>query len=182
MKFYELIENDSITSELPHTSNSLFYCGPFGHQFSDSFLTMSEVFFKRFFGGESVRKKKGTFSSFIELVQNVADYNEKEFLNDLPRSLISIKVLKREVVIVTSNLIKDNDVRELESKFSKIFSLNENELKEEHKLAILGGRSLGLLMVRKQEDSELYYEIRKDKNGDHWLNLQLKIQYESTTH
>lgn len=177
-----MIENDSIKSELPHTSNSLFYYGPVCHQFSNSFLTMSESFFKRVFEGVGVKKRKGIFSSFVEMVQNVADYNEKIIDEYPPESLVSIKVLSSEVVVVTSNLIKKNDVVDVQSKFAKILSLSKNELKEEHKLAILGGGSLGLLMIRKQEDSELFYEIEKDKNGDYWLNLQLKIKYESTTH
>lgn len=180
MQSQELIEVELESSSLKRSSNNLFYWGPIGHQFSDCFLTMGNVFLQKYFEGESVKKIKGIFSSFVEMVQNLADYNEGTYSNGFPQSLVSIEVLEQEVVILTSNMLEKKDVADIESRFSNLLSLNGSELIEAHNHAILKGQSLGLFMLKKMEESKLSFEINENQIGEFWLNLKLKIKYGTT--
>jgi hypothetical protein len=142
---------------------------------------MGKVFLHGFFDGESVKKKKRIFSSFVELVQNVADYNELNFADTLPNSSVSLIVLENCVFIKTSNLIKKKDKQSIETRFKRLFLLSLNELNNSYKDALLTGRSLGLIMIRRLEDSVFNYEIIQD-GEDYWLNLDLRIDYGEAKH
>lgn len=181
MKLKEEVLLDETMMNCSQQSNCLQYWGPVGHKFSDSFLTMTNDFLQKYFENESVKKIKGIFSSIVELVQNVADYNEIRFSNGFPNSLIGVKVLESKVMIFTKNKLDSEDVKMLDTLFEKITSLSGTVLESEHKNAILNGKSLGLLMIQRLDESKFDYKIETDQAKESWLHLQLAINYGSTT-
>ena len=76
-------------------------------------------------------------------------------------------------------MIKDKD--ELESRLKNLFSSAEDELKNQHKDALMGGGSLGFIMVRRLKNALFEYDFKKEGNDNNWLSLELKINYGSTT-
>jgi len=166
---------------LPFHRDQLEYWGPMGHDFTNSFLTMGDAFLKQFFGNNNGKVLKPIFSSFIELVQNIAEYNEKEYSEDFPPSFVNLRIENQFVVINTANMIRDKDLEELESRLQYLFSSAEDELKEQRKDALLGGGSLGFIMVKRLKNALFEYDFKKGGNDNNWLSLELKINYGSTT-
>jgi hypothetical protein len=163
-------------------ANELKYCGPFSHQFSDSFISMGNIFLQGFFEGESIKKVKGIFSCFVELAQNMADYNELHFAERLPLNFISMEVFDNTVSITTRNIINGDDKQGIEDRLVNLFSQNSDELDDSHKDAIINGKSLGLIMIKRLEESTFNYSFQQNEENNYWLNLELKIEYGATAH
>lgn len=159
--------------------NELSYQGPFGNAMSDSLLTMANIFLQDFFENEPIKKVKGIFSAFVELSQNIAEYYEKRF-TILPVCIIQLNVEENFVKIKTSNRLEDADLGLIENIFSRISSLEGEELNKANKEAILNGESLGLLMIKKMDDAQLNWEINRDANSIPYLSIDLKISYGAT--
>lgn len=168
--------------DLPFHRDQLEYWGPLDHTFANSFLTMGDAFLKQFFGDNNAKALKPIFSSFVELVQNVSEYNEEEYdTADLPQSYINLRIENEFVVINTVNKIKDKDVDDLEKRLEDLFSSSEDELAEQRKDMLMGGGSLGFIMVKRLKNAEFEYNFKKGGNDENWLSLELKINYGSIT-
>ncbi len=137
----EVLLNETIMN-CSQQSNCLQYWGPVGHKFSNLFLITVNDFLQKYFENKSVKKIKQIFSSIVELVQNVADYNETNFLRGFPNSFIGVKVFESKVMIFTKNKILSDDVLSLKFLLSQITGLIGNDLESEYKDAILNGKSL----------------------------------------
>lgn len=168
---YEILEKKGI----PIDENQLSYWGPINPNFSDSFLNMANVFLDRFYKSKPLINLKKIFSSFVELVQNVAEYNEKNELTKLSQSFMNLSIEDDYVSILTSNQILECDVSSVKTIFNELFSLKENEVLERHKKALLNNESLGLLMIKKLQNAEFYWELIKDNKNNNWLNVKLKV-------
>jgi len=166
---------------LPFYKDQLEFWGPLGASFSNSFLTMGEAFLKQFFGNNNVKGLKPIFSSFVELVQNVSEYNELEYSDNLPQSYVNLKIENQFVIIQTANKLKDKSVGELKARLEAVISSTDEEIKNKHKETLLGGGSLGFIMLKKLKDAKFDYEIKEEGDDNNWLSLELKINYGSIT-
>lgn len=174
------IEKRKELFKLPFKRDQLEYWGPVTHVFADSFLTMGYKFLNQYFDEIGRQRLKSIFSSFVEMVQNVAEYNEKEFKDNYPQSYVKFKTDNKQVIINTANVIKDENLVEVRTIFEKIFSLDEDGLKIEHDKMLMNGGSLGLIMLKRLKDSSFEYIINKDEYGINWLSLELIINYGNT--
>jgi hypothetical protein len=174
------IEKKKQLLDLPFEKNQLEYWGPVNNQFADAFLTMANNFISSCLDVNDLSLRKGVFSSFVEMVQNVAEYNEERFVEDLPQSFIKLKINKNSVVINTANLIATEDLSKIEEIFGQLFLWEREELDKNHRDRLLAGGSLGLIMLRRLKNADFEYQLDKNKLGENWLSLELKINYGST--
>lgn len=180
MSTSESIQRKKKLYDLPFHKDQLEYWGPIDHGFANSFLTMGDAFLKQFFA-KNVKLYKAIFSSFVELVQNVSEYNEMEYKESLPQSYVNLKIDNQFVIIQTINKLESKDVDVLEDRLKKLFESTPEEIKELHKKTLMGGGSLGFFMIKKLENTTFEYEFSKEDSDTNWLSLELKINYGSTT-
>ncbi len=180
MQESQIIEKRKQQLKLPFHRDQIEYWGPISNDFSDAFLSMGRLFLQQFLVGVHVRLIKGVFSSFVELVQNIAEYHQIEFEENIPQSFVNLVIEKELITISTLNQVKEKDVVQLTELFEKLFSLSKEELKKAYRDSLFEGESLGLIMIKKLINSNLEWEISKDKEGINWLSLELKINYENT--
>lgn len=176
----QLIEKRKQLLKLPYLKDQIEYWGPVSDDFSDAFLSMGRLFLQQFLIDEHVRLIKGVFSSFVEMVQNIAEYNQKEFKDNIPQSFVNLMLGDELITITTINKVKEKDVENLTQLFENLFAMSKDELKKAHREALLEGKSLGLIMIKKLINSELDWELNTDQEGVNWLSLELKINYGST--
>ncbi len=172
----EIIEKRKKLFHLPLKEDEIEYWGPVNNDFCNSFLAMGNAFFDRFLDKLDSKFSKTVFSAFVELTQNVSEYNEANFSDDLPQSYINLKVLSNSIFIKTANRILLEDVKPFENRMQKLESWNWEELRAEYKKALFEGDSLGLIMIKRMKDADLSWEIF-NKEDKYWLSLELKIDY-----
>ncbi|MFT4755704.1 MAG: hypothetical protein ACI91R_000340 [Vicingaceae bacterium] len=165
---------------LPYIRDQLEYWGPVSHIFADSFLTMGYKFIYQYFGNLDSKFLKSVFSSFVEIVQNVAEYNEGSFKDNSPHSFIRLKDSGGQIVIETCNSIKPEDKLAVQTVFEKVFDMPREELQAEYKKLLFNGGSLGLIMLRKLKNSEVEYSLSENDEGEIWLSIELKMNYGNT--
>ena len=161
---------------LPFTEDELEYWGPLNHTFCNSFLTMANSFFERFLEGMDIKTVKAVFSAFVELVQNVSEYNEDRLSPNIPASYVNVGIKDGHVMIKTANQLLAEDVKELKLRLENLDAYSEEELKDQYKTALLNNKSLGLIMIKKMQNAHLNWEIHEQDN-QHWLLVELKIDY-----
>ena len=166
--------------DLPYRKDQLEYWGPLNHSFSDSFLTMGNAFIFEYFNHLNNRFIKIIFSSFVEMVQNIAEYNEESFTGSLPQSFVRLYDGEEMVTIETANLILEKDLVAVRTIFEKNAEIPAEQLEADYKKLLLSGGSLGLIMLRKLKNSTFEYSLLKTKEGDNWLSLELKIYHGNT--
>ncbi len=174
----ENLSHDDIFGHLLSEQGTFMsYWGPLEHSMSDNILVMLEVFLKNQTELNSDKKFKSLFSSCVELLQNISDYNQKAG-DELDSScFLEIRALNDKVLVQTRNNIIEKDVESIKEKFQILFSMDENLLEESHKHALLNGESLGLIMLRRVEDSDFEWNIDQDKNNKYWLSLKFSLNY-----
>lgn len=145
--------------KLPIKKDEMEYFGPIDHQLSNAFLSMGHDFMESYFSKFPRILRKKLFTVFIELIQNIADYNEKSS-NQNRRAFVKLTVDRGEIVIKTVNFVIKSDVESLRSKFEKVFALNKDQLNEAYKEALMNGKSLGLIMIRNIENESFGYQIQ----------------------
>lgn len=160
--------------KLPIRKDEMEYFGPINHQLSNAFLGMGHDFMVSYFSKFPRILRKKLFTVFIELIQNIAEYNEK-CSNQNDRAFVKLTVDRGEIIIKTVNFVIKSDVEELQAKFEKIFSLNKEQLKEAYKEALINGTSLGLIMIRNIENENFGYQIKaKDKAS--YLSFEFRMK------
>ena len=172
----EIINRRKKLFHLPLKEDEIEYWGPVNNEFCNSFLAMGNSFFDRFLNNLDSKFSKTVFSAFVELTQNVSEYNEAKFKDDLPQSYINLKVSENSIFIKTANRILLEDIKPYEERMKKLESSNWEDLRAEYKRALFDGDSLGLIMIKRMKDADLSWEILK-KEDKSWLSLELKIDY-----
>lgn len=166
--------------KLPYSKDQIEYWGPVSDGFSDAFLSMGNSFLKNFLEGFHLRHYKEIFSAFVELIQNVAEYNRLEYTDNPPQSYLNLTVEKETVKILTINQVKKKDTDYLSGFFDELLGNSKEELKKKHRQALLDGKSLGLIIILRMKSSGLSYKIQQDESGTHWLSIETNIKYGST--
>lgn len=162
--------------ELPIKKDEMEYFGPIDHQLSNAFLTMGHDFMQTYFKSLPRIMRKKIFTVFIELIQNIADYNEK-YSNPNQRAYVKLTVDNGEIIIKTVNFVIHSDVAELKLKFDKLFKLSATQLKEAYKEALVNGKSLGIIMIRNVENSFLNFQFNKNEMDD-YLSFEFRMNKE----
>lgn len=161
---------------LPFIEDELEYWGPLNHIFCNSFLTMANSFFEKFLEGKDIKFIKAVFSSFVELVQNISEYNEQNLAPNLPAAYVNVSFKDRFVLIKTANQILVEDVDSMNKRMQNLDASSPEDLKNQYKYALLNNQSLGLIMIKKMINAKLDWEINQ-RNNTHWLLVELKIEY-----
>lgn len=161
----------------PIENDNVSYWGPMNREISDSLLAMAEIFLQKYFKIVPKQLTKSLFLLFIEMVQNVADYYSEKDIESLNHCYIYFNIEEQGSTIFTGNQILEEDLSKVREVFEELNVLSESQLGEKHKNAIFSKSSLGLLIVKKMKDSQLDWEIVKDSNQNHWLNIKLKVNY-----
>lgn len=174
------IEKKKKLLRLPVKKDQLEYFGPVSREFADSFLTMGHTFLYQYFSHIKSNRLKAIFSSFVEMVQNVSEYNKVEFKDNYPQSFFRLKGDNGTIIIETANRIKEKDLFSVKTIFENVCKLSDEELQSEYKSKLLTNGSLGIIMLKKLPDSNFSYHLECDKNGTNWLGLELKINYGNT--
>lgn len=164
---------------LPFSNDQLEYWGPVNHVFADSFLTMGHTFIYQYFKNLDAKFLKSVFSSFVEMVQNVSEYNEENFKESYPQSFIRLKDEGNCIVINTVNQIETADKLSVKTIFEKAFAVPEEELQVEYKKLLFERKSLGLIMLRKLKNATVQYNF-SENNEEVWLSVELKMNYGNT--
>lgn len=165
--------------KLPYHKNQIEYWGPVNSDFCDSLLNMSHDFLKKFLFGVHIRHLKEIFSVFVELVQNIAEYNQIEFAESIPQSYINLVINDNTVLISTKNEIKEKDVTSVKSFLEGLINSSKEALKEKHREALIEGKSLGLIIILKMNNADFNFEILKDEQNTNWLSIETTINYGS---
>jgi len=162
--------------QLPFKEDELEYWGPLDHHLSNSFLTIANNFFTRYLGGQDIKTVKTVFSAFVELVQNVAEYNESKLENHIYPSYVKVGFHGHEVHIKTANQLLSKDVDLLRERLEGLESASSEELQQKYKDALINNKSLGLIMISRMDNTTLNWEIHQQEN-QYWLQVALKITY-----
>ena len=173
------IQKKKDSFKLPYHRDQLEYWGPVNHVFADSFLTMGHTFLYQYFHHFSGKLLKSIFSSFVEMVQNVSEYNELAFNDNYPQSYVRLKDDSGEILINTANKIKNEDLLSVKTIFEDAFRIEKSLLFEEYKTLLMNNGSLGLIMLRRLKNSTVEFTFSEEE-GEHWLSLELKISYGNT--
>lgn len=176
----DTIKNKKELFKLPYKRDQLEYWGPVSHSFADSFLTMGHSFLYQYYNNLNNKSLKAIFSCFVEMVQNVAEYNEEAFKDNYPQSYIKLRDKDGIIIIETANLILEKDLMSVKTIFEKVACLNQEQLTEEYKKLLMKGGSLGLIMLHRLKESIFEFNFSKDEKGENWLCLELKIHYGNT--
>jgi len=168
--------------QLPLKNNELEYYGVVNYQLADSLLILTEKFLDKKFRNNERGLVKIIFSSFVEMVQNVADYTEKKLVADGLPSYLSLRIEANEVVLKTSNILISPDIDAIENRLSRLAIMGANDLMENYKKELFAGGSLGLIMLHKLKNSEFTWATENDPNNKNWLSLKLKINYGKSAH
>lgn len=165
--------------KLPYHKNQVEYWGGVNHDFSDSFLSMTNAFLKNYLIGVHTRHHKEIFSAFVELVQNAVEYSLKEFENELPLCYFGLEAKKNSIQLLASNKLKNKDIDFVSSFIDQLQSALKDDLKAQYKDALLEGKSLGLILIMRMRNADFEYEIQEDHEKNHWLTIETTIHYES---
>jgi hypothetical protein len=169
------IEKKKELFDLPFKQNELEYWGPTDREFSNSFLAVAKDFLER----TSIEKidQKKIFTAIIELIQNISEYYELAYENlaCYPDVYFNVFYSNNRIEVKTVNKLKAEDVKALSELFDSIFSLSNSELEIERAKAIIKGKSLGLIMIRRMENAYFNYSIQRIGEDD-WLLFDLKIE------
>lgn len=156
------------------------YWGPIDHHFSDAFLNMTYKMLSDYFSLAEKKLYKTIFSAVTELVQNVADYNAKTFVDsDFPASFYSLVLNEHTAQIKCFNQVLSKDSERIGKRLSFLESMNNQELNEEFKQALLNGKSLGLVMLHRFQDVKIEWKIQKSKKNLEWFNIYVTLNYAS---
>ena len=174
------IQHTKDTLKVPYHKDQIEYWGPVNHVFADSFLTMGHTFIYQYFSNLNSKFLKSVFSSFVEMVQNVSEYNEENYQDNLPQSFVRLRDGGGHVVINTVNRIKTEDKLSVQTIFEKAFSIPKEELLAKYKRLLLKGESIGLIMLRKLKNTDIEYSLSENQEGETWLSIELKMNYGNT--
>jgi|GEM_PF-1073392 hypothetical protein len=166
--------------KLPFQKDQLEYWGPVDNDFADSFLTMGRTFIYQYFNHLDPTFLKTIFSSFVEMMQNLSDYNENHFENNEPKSYMLLEDGGKHFLITTINRIEAEDKATVQTIFQNAFSIPKDQLQTEYKKLLLTGGHLGLMKLRKVKNANLEYSLSENQEGETWLGIELKINYGNT--
>lgn len=174
------IQHKKEAFKLPYQKDQLEYWGPVNHVFANSFLTMGHTFLYQYFNNLNHKFLKTVFSSFVEMVQNVSEYNEESYENNYPQSFLRLRDGEGYIHICTINKIKAEDKVAVQAIFESTFSIPTDQLAAEYKRLLFEGKSLGLIMLRKLANAKAEYSFTENEEGEIWLSVDLKINYGNT--
>lgn len=176
--FIQTILSDEMISQ----GFPLVYKGPLNHKTMKFFTSMAEEKISRRCSDASVKRK--VFHVMVEMLQNItrhsADYDEEGSGN----GIFVIGERKNYYYIITANVVRSSDVRELENSIETLNALGKDELDSMHKkqiksgeLSVKGGAGLGLIdIIRKTGEKYAYQFLRLDENY-HFFVLKTTISF-----
>jgi hypothetical protein len=160
--------------ELPINKDEMEYFGPIDHQLSSAFLDMGHDFMQSYFSNIPRTLRKKLFTVFIELIQNIADYNEKSS-NQNSRAFVKLTVDSGEIIIKTVNFVAKSDLENVKVLLEKTFELDEEDLQAAYKVALMNGESLGLIMIRSIKEATFEYKFDSNETMN-YLTFEYRMR------
>ena len=157
---------------LPYHKDQLEYWGPITPGLADSFLTMENTFIYQYFNNLDSTYLKSVFSSLVVMVQNVSQYAENSYGDVESQCFFRVKYGGQHILINTANRIILKDKLSVKTIFDSIFAIPEEELDAVYKKMLFTEGGLGLITLRKLNDSTLEYSFSEKKEGQNWLEIE----------
>ncbi|MBN1596826.1 MAG: SiaB family protein kinase [Bacteroidales bacterium] len=176
--FIQTILSDEMISQ----GFPLVYKGPLNHQTMKFFTRMAEEKISKRCSDSSIKRK--VFHVMVEMLQNItrhsADYDEEGSGN----GIFVIGERRGYYYIITANVVRSSDVKELEHSIETLNRMDKDELDNMHKtqiktgeLSVKGGAGLGLIdIIRKTGEKYAYQFLRLDENY-HFFVLKSTIHF-----
>ncbi len=160
--FIQTILSDEMTSH----GFPLVYKGPLNHQIMKFFTRMAEEKISENCSDSSVKRK--IFHVMVEMLQNITrhsvDYDKRE-------DSIGIFVIgerKDYYYIITANVVKSSEVRQLKESIEMLNKMNKEELNQLHKeimrtgsISSKGGAGLGLIDILRRTGEKYNYQFHR---------------------
>lgn len=159
--------------KLPINKDEMEYFGPIDHQLSSAFLDMGHDFMQSYFSNVPRIFRKKLFTVFIELIQNIADYNEKSS-NQNKRAFVKLTVDQGVIMIKTINFVLKKDLEQLSKTLKQTFEIEGEDLQAAYKVALMKGKSLGLIMIRSIKGASFTYQIDSSEEAN-YLSFEFKM-------
>jgi hypothetical protein len=171
-----------LTDEMVAQGFPLVYKGPLNHQTMKFFTTMAEEKISLRCNDVSVRRK--VFHVMVEMLQNItrhsADYDEKGSGN----GIFVIGERRNYYYIITGNMVKSTNVRELEDSIEMLNSLDKAALDNLHKeqmqsgeISDKGGAGLGLIDIIRRTGEKYAYQFQRLDENSHFFILKSTVHF-----
>ena len=179
--FIQTILSDEMISQ----GFPLVYKGALSHETMKFFTKMAEEKISVRCEDISIRRK--VFHVMVEMLQNITRHSADIDEEGSGNGLFVIGERRDYYYVITGNVVRSSNVRELEDVIEMLNKLSKNDLNELHKkqiqkgeLSLKGGAGLGLIdIIRKTRERYAYQFLRLDENY-HFFVLKATISMNST--
>lgn len=124
--------------------------------------------------------KSRVFCVMVECLQNITQHSEKDHHAD--SSMFMIGQSEKEFMIYSGNVIKEDKVKELKDKLSKLNMMTEDELKDFHKYWMMNeskskkpGFGLGLIHIARFTGNPLDFDFEPIDSDHYFFSLKTKV-------
>ena len=178
-EFFNYFQEDNLT---------FIYKGNFSDEITGRIIDLSERNINNISGLSRLTNK----ISFLlaECFQNIVRHGETEFFEDrdYPEGMFITRSAGTKVYIISSNLIENTQIEEIQGQIDLINNMDKDQLKDLH-LRVLsdnrrtkkGGAGLGLIEMARKSGHKLEYEFQ-DFDGNYsffYLQVKLDVQPDS---
>ncbi len=178
--FIQTILSDEMISQ----GFPLVYKGALSHETMKFFTKMAEEKISIRCKDIAVRRK--VFHVMVEMLQNITRHSADIDEEGSGNGIFVIGERRDYYYVITGNVVRSSNVRELEDVIEMLNRLNKNELNNLHKkqiqkgeLSLKGGAGLGLIdIIRKTGEKYAYQFLRLDENY-HFFVLKATISTNS---
>ena len=162
-------------------SLSYIYRGGFSSDLSSKILSLAETNMEN--QSEVSATKKKVYFIMVESLQNITRHHKTPNQADIDdSSFFVIQRLENEYYITSGNIVENSNIESLESKISKVNSLDKESLKEYHKemlsqgeVSTKGGAGLGLIEMARKSGNKLAYDFKEINNDFSHFYFQIKV-------
>ncbi len=171
-----------LTDEMVSQGFPLVYKGPLNHQTLRFFTTMAEEKIALRCADLSVKRK--VFNAIVEMLQNITKHSADNDANGVGNGLFVIGERKDYYYIITGNMVKSSQVRELEDSIELLNSLDKAALDKMHRdqlqhgeMSSKGGAGLGLIDIIRKTGEKYAYQFHRLNENSHFFILKSTVHF-----
>lgn len=173
--FFDTLRDDSL---------SFLYHGFFSDEFTDKIISLSESNIEKLHEVKNTRNKISFLiaESFQNIIRHGESFENPRYSFSRPGIFI-FRIVDNCYVISSANLIRTENIKLVESKLTKINSLNEAEIKllysevmGNEKISDKGGAGLGLIEMARKTGNKIDFEFEKVNEDFSFFYLQLFLK------
>lgn len=171
-----------LSEEMVSNGFPLVYKGELNHKITKLFTSMAENKISKTKKEISARMK--VFHVMVECLQNITkhsdDFDDPE--NPVGNGLFIVGERENSYYVITGNLIKNKNVKNLQIRLDELNNMNKDELNEAHKkqmksgsITDKGGAGLGLIDIVRKTGEKLVYQLIPVDDNHHFFILKVNI-------